>query len=420
MNNFRIKLSLFLNYFVFAILLNSVGTVILLVQTYFSVNKQEASYLDPYKDISIAIASFIVGAFISRIGYKKSMLIALIAVAISCFIIPSVKFFIAIKLLAAVAGFSFGLIKVSVFGTIGLVTNSEKEHLSLMNFIESFFMVGVLCGYYLFAAFSQNPETGNWFNTYYVIGALAVIAFLILSSATLDESVIKNSAPASAGNELAAMLKLAIVPLVISFVGCAFFYVLIEQSTMNWIPTFNKDVLKLTEQLAIIMGSILSASIALGRFCAGIVLRRIGWFYVLIGCLIGASAVLFVSLYLANHEVTGLPVNSFAEIPAVAFVFPLIGIFLAPIYPAINSVILASLPKVKHGAMSGLIVVFSAIGGTLGSVITGFLFDKVGGIKAFYFSFIPITLLCVFVYFFYRQQKKIASGKIEINTSAAH
>ena len=39
MSTFRIKLSLFINYFVFAILLNSVGTVILLVQTYFGVNK---------------------------------------------------------------------------------------------------------------------------------------------------------------------------------------------------------------------------------------------------------------------------------------------------------------------------------------------------------------------------------------------
>jgi fucose permease len=405
MNNLRIKLSLFLNYFVFAILLNSVGTVILLVQTYFSVNKQEASYLDPFKDISIAIASFIVGAFISRIGYKKSMLIALFMVAVSCFIVPSVKFFLAIKILAAVSGFSFGLIKVSVFGTIGLVTNSEKEHLSLMNFIESFFMVGVLSGYYLFAAFSNQPETGNWFNTYYVIGGLAVLAFLILFSAQLDESVITNEKQNTMGTELTAMLKLALLPLVISFVGCAFFYVLIEQSTMNWIPTFNKDVLKLTEQLAIIMGSILSGSIALGRFLAGIVLRRIGWFAVLIGCLVGASAVLLISLQLAKNEVSGLTVNSFAEIPLVAFVFPLIGVFLAPIYPAINSVILASLPKGKHGAMSGLIVVFSAIGGTIGSVITGYLFDTVGGIKAFYFSFIPIAILCVFVYFFNKQQK---------------
>ena len=180
MSTFRIKLSLFINYFVFAILLNSVGTVILLVQTYFGVNKKEASYLDPFKDLSIAVASFIVGAFISKIGYKKSMLIALLSVTIACFIIPSIKLFIAIKLLCAVAGFSFGLTKVSVFGAIGLVTKSEKEHLSLMNFIESFFMIGVLSGYYLFAYFSKDPASGYWFDAYYVVGGLSLFAFLVL------------------------------------------------------------------------------------------------------------------------------------------------------------------------------------------------------------------------------------------------
>ena len=422
-SNLKIKISLFLNYFVFAILLNSVGTVILLVQTYFHVNKREASYLDPYKDISIAIASFITGAFISRVCYRKSMLTALAAVTVACFIIPSVQTFIAIKMLCAVAGFSFGLTKVSVYGTIGLVTNSEKEHLSFMNFIESFFMVGVLSGYYLFAAFAKNPETGNWFNTYYLVGALALVAFFILLSAKLDESAIKNEVPQSMGNAFAGMLKLAAVPLVISFVVCAFFYVLIEQSTMNWIPTFNKDVLKITEQIAIVMGSILSGTLALGRFLAGIVLRKIHWFAVLMCCLAGAAGVLALSLYLANNTIIGQPVESFSDIPLVAFIFPTIGIFLAPIYPAINSVILASLPKAKHGAMSGLIVVFSAIGGTLGSILTGYLFDKVGGIKAFYFSFIPIIILAIFIYIFKRLRYKNAGADndtISIDTSAPH
>lgn len=422
-SNFKIKASLFLNYFVFAILLNSVGTVILLVQTYFGVNKQEASYLDPFKDISIAVASFIVGAFVSRIGYKKSMLIALAAVTVSCFIIPSIKLFMAIKILAAVAGFSFGLTKVSVYGTIGLITGSEKEHLSLMNFIESFFMVGVLSGYYLFASFSKHPETGSWFNTYYVIGCLSLFAFLLLLSAKLDESALHTEAKNTIGEDLGAMLSLVALPLVISFVVCAFFYVLIEQSTMNWIPTFNKDVLHITEQVAIVMGSILSGTLALGRFLAGIVLKRIHWYKVLMGCIAGAASVLAYSLYLANHTVIGAPIEDFSAIPLVAYVFPTIGIFLSPIYPAINSVILASLPKAKHGAMSGLIVVFSAIGGTLGSIITGYLFDRVGGIKAFYFSFIPITILAVFVYLFKKIRYKNATpgeDDIQINTTASH
>lgn len=421
--NLKIKISLFLNYFVFAILLNSVGTVILLVQTYFHVNKQEASYLDPFKDISIAVASFIVGGFVSKLGYKKSMLTALAAVTVACFIIPSVKYFIAIKMLCMVAGFSFGLTKVSVYGTIGLVTASEKEHLSLMNFIESFFMIGVLSGYYLFAAFSKHAETGEWFNTYYLVGVLSLIAFLFLLSAKLDESAIKVAATDSIGKAFGDMLKLAAVPLVLSFVVCAFFYVLIEQSTMNWIPTFNKDVFKITEQIAIIMGSILSGMLALGRFLAGIILRRVHWFTVLMGCLAGAAAILAVSLYLAGNTTITQPIENFADVPLVAFVFPCIGIFLAPIYPAINSVILASLPKVKHGAMSGLIVVFSAIGGTLGSVITGYLFDKVGGINAFYFSFIPIAILAVFIFLFKRLRYKNTgdeSGDIQIITNSPH
>lgn len=423
MSTFRIKLSLFINYFVFAILLNSVGTVIALVQSYFSVSAKQASYLDPFKDLSIAVASFIVGAFISKIGYKKSMLLALISVTIACFIIPSIKLFIAIKILCSISGFAFGLTKVSVFGTIGLVTKSEKEHLSLMNFIESFFMIGVLSGYYLFAYFSKDPMTGHWFDAYYVVGGLSFFAFLMLLSAKLDESPIKKEKLNSASEDLVSMLSLIALPMVISFVICAFFYVLIEQSTMNWLPTFNKDVLKIKVQLAIVLGSILSGAIALGRFLAGAILRRINWFKVLIGCLVGATIILTTSLYLANRTEVAQPITSFSEIPLVAFLFPTIGIFLAPIYPALNSVILASLPKARHAGMSGLIVIFSAIGGTLGSIITGYLFDAVGGIKAFYFSFVPMLILGIFIYIFKEiRLKKIKTGTntIIIDTNATH
>jgi hypothetical protein len=48
------------------------------------------------------------------------------------------------KLLFAVTGTCFALIKVSVYATIGIITTDKKEHASFMNFIESFFMVGRL------------------------------------------------------------------------------------------------------------------------------------------------------------------------------------------------------------------------------------------------------------------------------------
>ena len=421
MPNLRITLSLFLNYFVFAILLNSVGTVILQVQNNFDVSKGSASILEAFKDISIAIASFLIASNVNRIGYKKTMLIALGLISVMCLIIPSVNSFLMTKLLFAAAGVGFALIKVSVFSTIALVTKNDKEHLSLMNFLESFFMVGILCGYFLFGSFvdNDNPKSTYWFNAYYILGGLAIIAFILLLSTPLDESGIKQAEKGkTAGDDFVEMLKLVILPLVLVFIFCAFFYVLIEQSIMSWLPTFNNDVLKLSTSLSIQMASILSAAIALGRFLAGVVLRKMDWLYVLVVCLIASAAIVLITVPLTKN-ITGLDIKSLADVPLVAFLFPLIGLFLAPVYPAINSVILSNLPAHKHGSMSGLIVVFSALGGTTGSIITGHVFDAYGGQTAFYFSLIPITILIILLFFFKKLQLK-AGGSVEIKISGGH
>jgi FHS family glucose/mannose:H+ symporter-like MFS transporter len=408
MSNLRIKLSLFLNYFVFAILLNSVGTVILQVQNNFGVSKGAASVLEGFKDLPIAITSFLIASYVVRIGYKKTMLIALALVSIMCLIIPSVPSFMMTKLLFTSIGISFALIKVSVFATLGLVTSNKKEHISLMSFLESFFMIGVLTGYFIFASVVDdgNPKSTQWFNVYYFLSGLSALAFLLLLTAKLDESSVQEKEKGkSAEQEFLEMLRLVILPLVLVFIFCAFFYVLIEQSIMSWLPTFNKDVLHLSTSMAIQMASILSAAIALGRFLAGLVLRKIDWLIVLVACLIAAAAIVLITVpYTRNLAIT--EISSLSDVPIVGFAFPLIGLFLAPIYPAINSVILSNLPVNKHASMSGLIVVFSALGGTTGSIITGNIFENYGGQTAFYFSLIPVAILIILLFVFKKLQPK--------------
>ncbi len=74
MKKIGVKLSLFINYFVFAILLNSVGIVILKSQNNYGVDEVQASILEAFKDLPIAIVSFFVASFLPRLGYKKAML----------------------------------------------------------------------------------------------------------------------------------------------------------------------------------------------------------------------------------------------------------------------------------------------------------------------------------------------------------
>lgn len=418
MSHWRVKLSLLLNYFVFAILLNSVGTVILQVQNNYSVSASSASVLEAFKDLTIALVSFLVASYITRIGYKRAMLMALAVVTFACLLMPQVPAFWTTKLLFAATGASFALIKVSVFATIGLITEDRNAHASFMNFLESFFMIGVLSGYFLFSAFvdDTNLQSMAWLTVYYVLAAIAGLAFLLLLSTSVDESSVQHEAGKSLLDDFSDMFRLAVTPLVLVFILSAFVYVLMEQGIMSWLPTFNSQILKLPTSLSIQMASILAASTALGRFLAGLVLRRISWYWLLTICLVIAGCLVILALPLAT-SVDGRSVTGWSTAPMAAFIFPMIGLFIAPIYPAINSAILSSLPLRQHGPMAGLIVIFSALGGTTGSIITGYVFEAYGGQTAFYFSLVPIFLLLVLLTLFSRMQPAI---KPTVTTMAGH
>ena len=408
MKNLGIKISLFLNYFVFAILLNSVGTVILQVQRNFEITKSAASILEGFKDLPIAIFSFLLASFIPKIGYKKSMIIALILVIISSFVMPFADNFWFFKVQFFMVGVSFALIKVSVFATIGLVTANEKEHSSFMSLLEGFFMVGVLSGNVLFSLFidDANPKSEQWLNVYYILGVLSMLALLFLSFAKLDEHEAKIS-DRPLREDFIEMLKMVALPLVLIFILCVFLYVLIEQSFQTWTPTFYQSILKVPASMGIQAGAVLAGAIAIGRFISGFALKKIHWIYVVSFCIIMAGSIVLIVLPLTQNISVSENMTWF-KAPFVAYLFPIMGLFLAPIYPAINSVILSSLPKHMHGSMSGLIVVFSALGGTTGSIITGHVFDYFSGQTAFYFSLIPMLLLLIALQLFHKTIKKNA------------
>ncbi len=393
---------------VFAVLLNSVGAVILQVQRTFDVSKAEASVLEGFKDMPIAIFSFIVAAFLPKLGIRKGMLVALVAVAIICFMMPMMaNEFWYFKMLFAVVGISFAIIKVSVFATIGLVTNDTKGHSSLMSTIEGFFMVGVLLGNVFFSLFvnDADPTSKTWLTIYWYLGGLTLLAGGMLYFAKINENESKR-ADTKASEEFFDMLKLMVKPLVLIFAASAFLFVLIEQSFMTWTPTFYQDVLQVPASMGIQAGAVLAGALAIGRLLAGFVLKRVHWLtFTLIATLLVGVCVLLTLPLTSRILDLGNEINWF-NAPFVVYLFPLLGIFLAPIYPTINSVVLSALPKYLQSSMSGLIVVFSALGGTTGSIITGNIFEHYGGTTAFYFSLLPIGGLCLVLILLHRQVKK--------------
>ncbi|GAA4273950.1 MFS transporter [Aquimarina gracilis] len=392
MKNLGVKISLYLNYFVFAILLNSVGIVILKSQNNYGVDEVQASALEAFKDLPIAIVSFFIASFLPRLGYKKAMLIGLGLVSVACMSMYFGNSFASAKILFATVGVSFALIKVSVYSMIGMVTSGEKEHNSLMSSIEGVFMIGIALAYFLFPAFNFEREPDSWLNVYWLLAGMSIASFLFLFFTKFEKE------PEIPGTDLkddfAQMFRLLTKLLIIVFVISAFLFVMIEQGIMTWLPSFNDKVLQLPENISIMMASILAICLAIGRISAGVITQKVNWIWVLSICTILAMMmVVFILPKTVNVQVG--EINGISDIPLIGFAFPIVGLFIAPIYPLLNSVVLSALPEKLHSPMTGLIVVFSALGGTLGSRIIGWLFKNQGPENAFYYTLIPMGLLLI-------------------------
>ena len=396
--------ALALIYMVFAILLNSVGTVILQSIHTFGIDKPQASLLELFKDLPIAVTSFLVASFLPLLGYRRAMMIALAIVGCACALMPLYPSFHTTELLFTCVGIAFALTKVSVYSSIGLLTRGRAEHGRLTNTIEGLFMLGVLLSGWIFSAFIDHADPSNpvWFRVYWLLSVLCVLVFVLLSGTKLDESAAHGASTQWLSGSAASMFKLLLRPLVYVFLLSAFLYVLIEQSFGTWLPTFNNEILHLPNAMSIQLASILAGATALGRIAAGQVLRRMSWHTLLNLCVVGMGVLVLLVLPLAQHA-SPKPDAGWFDAPLAAYLLPLIGLLMAPIYPVINSVALSSLPKPLHASMTGLIVIFSALGGTLGSRITAVVFASFGGIHAFYFSLVPMTLVLVTLFFFKRE-----------------
>jgi len=417
MKHWRAIVSLSLIYIVFAILLNSVGTVILQSINSFGVSKPAASILEGLKDLPIAIVGFLLASFIPRIGYKVSLLIGITLVSLACLLMPLFPSFATTKLLFFIVGCSFGLVKISVYSSIGLITDNKKDHASLTNIIEGIFMIGVLIGYWLFSYYINPNDIASlsWLHVYWPLFALCLLSFVTTLFMKLDETPIKarqEELKNSASKDFFDMLKLATKPAVYIFMLSAFMYVLIEQGIGSWLPTFNSEVFKLPANMSVQFASIYAAALALGRFGVGFILKKFSWYPVINICVI-IAAILIIVIIPATKNIVLPEQMGWGNAPLTVFLLPMIGLVLAPIYPAINSSILSALPKLKHAAMTGLIVISSALGGTTGSVIIGFVFEEKGGSDAFLLLLIPIGLTLATLFLFKRSLDKMSINSTE-------
>lgn len=398
----RTVLALIMAYAVLGLLMNSVGTVILQSIQNYGVSKPLAATLEACKDLSVVAASFLFAVALPGFGFRRAQIAVMLVIAAGALLMPFANSFWATQLFFVLTGLCFGVAKVATYSSIGLLRADREGHASLTSLVEGVFMVGILAGIWMFGWFIAADRTGrDWLDVYWVVAALAAGAALSWWSADLDESRSHAAGTEPVAASRREMLALAGLPATIAFLLAIFLYVLIEQSIGTWLPTFNNEMLHLPAAMSVQASSIFIAALAIGRLGASALVRRLGWLRLLLGCLALMAALVVLTL----PTTRGLTMRSdvtWLSAPLAAYIFPLIGVFMAPIYPIVCSVMLSALPQERHAAMVGLIVIFSALGGTIGSLLTGMVFDAFSGQVAFYLVLAPIAAIAVALLRFHR------------------
>lgn len=389
----RLKLGAMLGYALFAVLLNSAGALILQLIGASLADHTQASTLELFKEIPIALTSFLLAPHLSRFGLRRAMILSLGAIFLACLAMPLAPSLVTTRLLLLATGAGFAVMKIGIYSLVGLSARDGRAHASLISLIEGGFMVAVLAGYWLFAFFigKGDPHDGHWLSLYYWIAAAAAASALLLASSPVDEAGLKEAETEPATVRLRAMLSLIAQRRTLLFVTSIFLYVLIEQGIGSWLPTFNSERLGLSPAMSVEAASLFATSLAAGRLGAGLVVRRTGWFGPLATCL--GAMMLITLLAVPMAAPSDRTLTSWSQVPAAGLLLPMIGLTMAPIYPILNSAMLSALAPSKQPAMVGLIVIFSALGGSIGSMVVGLSFAAIGPRIGFYTLLAPMFLL---------------------------
>ena len=359
-------------------LLNCIGAIIL------HYSGSEISYsglgtLEFFKDIPIAIMSLITVNLINRTGTKNALMSALALVFISCSIIPFVDEFWFLRIWFVVIGISFAMAKISVFAIIRNNAEDEKALSKVMNVVEASFMIGLFLVNIGFGWILESQYSEYWKFGFWLISALALINIIMLR----NRDYIEISA---SENKFDLNFKEIFTGKNCIFFIILFLIVFIEQGFNSWLPTFNKHHLGVNSFYALQSSAFLALFSFIGRIVTSRLIEKYNWWTYI------ANSIMLSALIMVFCQSLVFYIDD--NISYLIFIFPIIGLFLSPLYPLFNSKFLSSLEKEKINMYISLIVIFSSLGGSFGSLMMAYIFQF--SLSEYFVSFSLLPLILIF------------------------
>ncbi|MBW7674394.1 MFS transporter [Chryseobacterium chendengshani] len=382
----NITLPLRLTFFIFSMVLNCMGIVILQLSQE-NIGYDKLGFLESFKDLPIAFISLFAVNFISKIGTKRSIILALSIVGICSLLLPFVQVFWFYKLWFAIIGTCFAIGKICVYGIIRNNITEEKSLAKTMNTVEASFMIGIFVVNVGFGWLIAGEYSEYWKFGFIFISLVSLITIYLFSKIKILEAD-KNLKTNTISN-LRSFKQTSII----LFFAVIFFIVFTEQSFNSWLPAFYKNHLKVNSFFAIQASSTLALFSYLGRIITANIIQRfslIKYFIFCLICIISLLSLIFCIQYFGSDN-SGI----------LLYLFPIIGFFLSPLYPLINSKMIAQINNQKINTFTSMIVIFSSLGSSVSSILMSVLFEnKMLTFYSLYILGAVVILFCLSLFYF--------------------
>ncbi|MBB4805324.1 fucose permease [Chryseobacterium defluvii] len=387
------SLPLKLTFLIFSMVLNCMGIVILQLSE-ANITYEKLGFLESFKDLPIAFISLFAVNFISKMGTKKALMSALAIVGICSCILPFVEVFWFYKLWFAIIGACFAIGKICVFGIIRNNISDEKSLAKTMNSVEASFMIGIFVVNIGFGWLISGKYSEFWKFGFLFISLLCLVTLYLFSRIKISES--KKTEHQGLISDLSGIVNIPVT----AFLAVIFFIVFIEQSFNSWLPSFYRNHLKVNSFFALQASSFMALFSYLGRTATAYIIQRFSLSKYYTACLGAIMSVLCIIILIQYSD----SVNS----KALLYLFPVIGLFLSPLYPVINSKMIAQVNKEKINLFTSLIVIFSSLGSSVSSIIMSLLFGyQLLNFYPLYILFFVVILLLISLIYFNLAKKKI-------------
>jgi len=344
----------------FAMTTDSVGLIIPEIVKTFRLTLTAAGMFQYATMAGIAVAGLCLGTLADRIGRRPTIVIGLTAFAAASFLFVAGKTFLFFVVLMALSGLAIGVFKTGALALVGDISTSTTEHTSIMNAVEGFFSVGSIVGPAVLAYLLARGVSWQWL--YVIAGTMCVVLIVTALSVTYPASTSSVDTAGGRKGTIDAIKN----PYVLAFSVGVFLYVGVEAAIYVWMPTLLASYRGRATWLAAYGISIFFALRAGGRFVGAWMLLRWKW-QAAIALLSGGILACFA------FSVAG-------GVGWAVYLLPASGLFMAVMYPTLNSKGISCVPKDEHGAAAGVILFFTCVSAVVAPLAMGALSDVTGQI----------------------------------------